>query len=119
MFLFFVGYIIRTGIYLRVHTKKKRKSYFSTKTFVKTDELNILINFGRWHHEGYFCEIILNLDQSNGVARTLKKLCTSKGDYWIKQCFSSTAPLFKVGTSLKGKFAPRGSKFFPLRAVPY
>ena len=28
--------------------------------------------------------------------------------------------LFINGTSLKGKnFAPRGSKFFPLRAVPY
>ena len=39
----------------------------------------------------------------NGVARTLKKLRTSKGDSWIKQRFSSMAPLFKIGTSLKGK----------------
>ena len=30
-----------------------------------------------------------------GVARTLKMLRTSKGDYWIKQSFSSIAPLFK------------------------
>ena len=39
----------------------------------------------------------------NGVARTLKKLHTSKGDSWIKQRFTSIAPLFKIGTSLKGK----------------
>ena len=39
----------------------------------------------------------------NGVARTLKRLRTSKGDYWIKQRFSSMVPLFKIGTSLKGK----------------
>ena len=39
----------------------------------------------------------------NGVARTLKKLRTSKRDYWVKQRFSSIAPLFKIGTSLKGK----------------
>ena len=65
---------------------------------------------------------------NNGVARILKKSRTSKGDYWIKQLFSSIASLFKMGTSLKGKngnfserkeFAPRGSEFFPLRAVPH
>ena len=28
---------------------------------------------------------------TNSVARTLKKLRTSKGDYWIKQRFSSIA----------------------------
>ena len=33
----------------------------------------------------------------------LKKLRTSKGDYWIKQRFSSIASLSKMGTSLKGK----------------
>ena len=33
----------------------------------------------------------------------LKKLIMSKGDYWIKQCFSSIGSLFKMGTSLKGK----------------
>ena len=26
-----------------------------------------------------------NMDRGNGIARTLKKLSTSKGDYWIKQ----------------------------------
>ena len=39
---------------------------------------------------------------SNGVARTLKKLRTSKEDCWIKQRFSSVATLFKMRTSLKG-----------------
>ena len=52
-------------------------------------------------------------------------LRTSKRDYLIKQIFSSIAPLFKMRTYLRGKdllpleFAPRGSKFFPLLAVPY
>ena len=41
--------------------------------------------------------------RSNSVARSLKKLRTSKGDYWIKHWFSSIAPLFKMETSLKGK----------------
>ena len=41
--------------------------------------------------------------QVNSVARTLKKLRTSKGYYWTKQWFSSIAFLFKTGTSLKGK----------------
>ena len=54
--------------------------------------------------------------KNNDVVRTLKKLGTSKGDYWIKQGFSSIASLFKMGTSLKGKnLLPE----LPLRAVPY
>ena len=57
-----------------------------------------------------------------------KKLRTSKGDNSIKYWSSSIASLFKTGTYLKGKnlllggansFAPRGSEFFPLRAVRY
>ena len=64
------------------------------------------------------CQTIMYIH--NGVAKTMKKLRKSKGDYQIKHCFSSIVSLFKVGTSLKGKeFAPRGSEFFPLRAVPY
>ena len=39
--------------------------------------------------------------ESNGVARTLKKLRTPKRDYNIKQWFSSIASHFKMGTSLK------------------
>ena len=47
--------------------------------------------------------VILNVILNNGVARMLKKLRTSKGDYRIKQWFSSIATHFKMGTSLKGK----------------
>ena len=39
---------------------------------------------------------------NNGGARTLKKLRTLKGDYWIKQWFSSIASHLKMGTTLKG-----------------
>ena len=39
----------------------------------------------------------------NDIARTLKKLRTSKGDYWIKQRFFSIASLLITRTSLKGK----------------
>ena len=38
------------------------------------------------------------------VARTLKKLRSSKRDYWNKKCFSSIAPLFKLGTAFKEQF---------------
>ena len=49
----------------------------------------------------------------NGVARTLKKLLTSKGDYWINQKFSSIVSLYKRGTSLKGKnLLPEGVNSF-------
>ena len=51
-----------------------------------------------------------------GVASTPKKLRTSKGDYWAKQCFSSIAPLFEMGNSIKGKNLLL--EFVPLRAVP-
>ena len=48
---------------------------------------------------------------SNGIAKMLNKLHTSKGDYWIKQWFSSIGSLFKMGTSLKGKnLLPEGAK---------
>ena len=50
-----------------------------------------------------FSEIVFVLEISNGIARTLKKLCTSKRDYWIKQSIPSIASLFIIGTSLKGK----------------
>ena len=56
----------------------------------------------------------------NGVVRTLKKLRTSKGDYWIKQRFSLIVSLFKVGISLKGNnLLSEGANSFLLRAVPY
>ena len=40
---------------------------------------------------------------SSGVARTPKNILTLKGDYWMGQWFSSIAPLFEMGTSIKGK----------------
>ena len=49
-----------------------------------------------------------------GIARTLNKLRTSKGD-------SASLQLrpFSNGNFVKSKeFAPRGSEFFPLKAVP-
>ena len=49
----------------------------------------------------------------NSVEGKLKKLRTSKGNYWIKQWFSSIASLFKMGTSLKGKnLLPWGANSF-------
>ena len=49
----------------------------------------------------------------NGVARTLKKLDTSKRDYCIKQGLSKIVFLFKMGTFLKGNnLLPEGTKFF-------
>ena len=48
----------------------------------------------------------------NDVVRTLKKLRTSKGDYWIKQWFSSIASLYKKGTSLKKKICSQWEKQF-------
>ena len=51
----------------------------------------------------------------NGVARMLKKLHTSTGDYWIKQRFFSIASLFKMRTSLIEKnLLPEGANFFLL-----
>ena len=37
---------------------------------------------------------------TNSIVRTLIKLRTSKGDYWIKQRFSSIVSLFEMGTSI-------------------
>ena len=55
----------------------------------------------------------MNLNKRiNGAARTLKKLRTSKGDS-LQLC-----PFSNWNFSLRKEFAPRGSEFFPLRAVP-
>ena len=43
---------------------------------------------------------MINMIICNGIAGTVLKLRTSKGDYWVKQWFSSIASLFKIGTSL-------------------
>ena len=42
---------------------------------------------------------------AESVARTLKNLRTSQGDYWITQLFSSIVSLFKMGTSLKAAYS--------------
>ena len=60
-----------------------------------TDFLSLWFKVSRIIHD--------NINPFNGVARTLKKLCTSNGDYWIKQWYSSITSLFKMGTSLKEK----------------
>ena len=44
----------------------------------------------------------MNTNQTSPIERA-KKVRTSKGDYLIKQRFSSIASLFEMGTSLKGK----------------
>ena len=76
----------------------------------------LLIHFGYWQRPIHLAFLrllmlrLLTVYSSNGVARALKKLHTSKGDYWIKQWFSSIASLFKMGTSLKGKnLLPEGA----------
>ena len=57
---------------------------------------------------------------NNGVARTLKKVCTPKGDYWIKHMILFNCFPFQNGNSSKKKeFAARGSKVFPFIAVSY
>ena len=61
----------------------------------------------------YIFEEIKIWKENDGVARTLKKVRTSKGDYWIKQLFSSIVSLFNMGTSLKGQnYLPEGANSF-------
>ena len=51
-------------------------------------------------------------------SQNAEKICTSKGDYWIKQRFSSITSLFKLGTSLKGKnLLPEGANSFLLEQL--
>ena len=50
---------------------------------------------------------------SNDVTRTLKKLRTPKGDYWIKQLFSSIASLLKWELLLNERILlPEGANSF-------
>ena len=56
---------------------------------------------------------VLKFTTVNGPFITLKNLRASKGDDWIKQRFSSIAPIFIMGTSLKGKnLLPEGANSF-------
>ena len=43
-----------------------------------------------FHFQAYSC-----------TSQNVEKDTASKGDYWIKRCFSIIASLFKMGTSLK------------------
>ena len=96
-------YCLLTECLIKIWGKKRKKKKHPTT--LKTG-----IDWSKW----YSWEI------PKSVARTLKKLRTSKGDYLVKQWLSSVVPLFKMGNfSSRKEFAPRGSKFFPLRAVPY
>ena len=68
----------------------------------------------------FFCILFLKsiftfLQFGNGVARTLKKIRTPKGDYWNSRDYFKLHPFSKLELPSK----ERGSKFFPLRAVPY
>ena len=60
-------------------------------------ELNILINFGRRHHELYFFEIILNLDllfERRGHLKIF--LICSSGSHFV-QCFQTICAIIVVG----------------------
>ena len=58
----------------------------------------------------------LNTFTPNGVARTLKKLRTSKGEYCIKQWFSLITPHCQMGTSLNTFTAKRDCSNLPSTA---
>ena len=88
-----------------------KKSADNKKKKHKISQQAKLMNFfsgNHWKRLTWSCQYFVGILQDNGVARTLKKLLTSKGGYWINQWFFSIASLFIMGTSLK-----RGSKFFP------
>ena len=52
-------------------------------------------------------------NQRQWRSQNIKKVTHIKADYWIKQWFSSIAPLFKMGASLKGKnLLPEGANSF-------
>ena len=74
------------------------KINFSTQDqHVHTYETKIIHPLSVWSF------IYVDMYARNGVARTLKMLRTSKGDYYIKQWFSTITSLFKIWTSLEGK----------------
>ena len=52
-------------------------------------------------------------NQRQWRSKNTKNVTHIKGAYWIKQWFSSIAPLFKMGASLKGKnLLPEGANSF-------
>ena len=72
----------------------------------------VLLFSGDWDKNGCFVCIsnvtilIPSVKNINGGARTLKMLHISKGDYWIKQWFSSMASLFKGPRTVLMKDCP-------------
>ena len=98
---------------------------FSKSTFSKISFRNTVLVSNRLDQDqalhfvgpdlGPICSQRLCTDDtySNSVARTLKKLCTSKGEYCTKQWFSPIAYVFKIVTRLKGKdLPPSGANSF-------
>ena len=55
-------------------------------------------------------------DLINSVARTLKKLRTSKGDYCIKQWFSKITSLFKVELLVKERICSQRGRSFSFKS---
>ena len=70
----------------------KEISFKDIPMFSCSAELNVLINFGRGHHEEHFCEIILNLDQS------FKDI--SYQELWQVLCLAERNHLCKFGLGL-------------------
>ena len=56
------------------------------------------------------------LSSANGVARTLKKIRTSKGDYCIKYWFSTIISLFKLELLLKERIRSHRERILSLKS---
>ena len=70
----------------------------------KATQAHLSLHLSKCHIVGNFMSLLIyECLNTNGVAGALKKLLISKGDYCIKQWFSTITPLFEMGTSLKGQ----------------
>ena len=67
----------------------------------QTADRPTILWFSQFYTSSNWCHYVYRdiVAPINGVARTLKKLRTSKGDYWIQKRLSSFASLLKIGTS--------------------
>ena len=79
---------------LKLKTKKGHATFLSMQS--------VNVSFTATRNRFPFSEALVKackspIELNNGVARALIKLRTLKGDYWIKQCFSSVASLFQSG----------------------
>ena len=100
------------------------QSYDSSVRPVYNSSKNVVVTFGFTLIQimDMVCNISQNSSQPqdiqvyfNGVAKVLKSLRTSRGDYWNNQWLSAIAFLFKTGTSLKGKNLLPESHFYLIR----